>query len=280
MRVGILGWIVAGILAHGCARADAPPVVKPHAGVTFRQDVRTQPAQRLSWATVDLAEPRVSLHVAAGGADPDGDGKWQTTLMPPTAIARREGFELAVNGDFFSVKQGETDKSGVYRAEQWAAVLGPAATDGKGWATAAKPRPCLVVKKSGTVTIESLAMAGPDDAQVIAGNVMLVADGKAVAPENAARHPRTVVGLDAKGARLTILVVDGRREGVAAGMTYAELSKEMIAAGCDKAVNLDGGGSSVMVLREGEAFVVKNQPSNEKERPVANVLGVDVRGEN
>jgi exopolysaccharide biosynthesis protein len=279
MRIGILGWFVAGMLANGCARAEAPAVARPHAGVTFRQEVRTEPAQRLCWATVDLDEPRVSLHVAQGGPDPDGDGKWQTTLMPPTAIAKREGFELAVNGDFFSVKRAEADKSGVYQAEQWAAVLGPAVTDGKAWATAAKPRPCLVVKKSGKVAIESLAKAGPDDAQVIAGNVMLVDDGKAVAPENATRHPRTVVGLDEKGTRLTILVVDGRREGEATGMTYAELSREMIAAGCRKAVNLDGGGSSVMVVREGEAFVVKNHPSNEKERPVANVLGVDVRGE-
>ena len=33
----------------------------------------------------------------------------------------------------------------------------------------------------------------------------------------------------------------------------------------------------LMVLREGDKFLIKNQPSNEKERPVANVLGVDVK---
>jgi hypothetical protein len=32
-----------------------------------------------------------------------------------------------------------------------------------------------------------------------------------------------------------------------------------------------------MVVRDGEKFIVKNQPSNEKERPVASVLGVDVK---
>ena len=85
------------------------------------------------------------------------------------------------------------------------------------------------------------------------------------------------MGLDAQGKRLTILVVDGRRTGLATGMSYDELSKEMLAAGCDRAINLDGGGSSVMVIRDGEKFVVKNQPSNENERPVANVLGVDVK---
>jgi hypothetical protein len=284
MRIRFLPWVAAALLTCGCARAEAP-IERPYAGVTYRAEVRKDPAQRLFWANVDLAEPRVSLHVSAGGADPDGDGKWQTTLMPPTRIAQREGFELTVNGDFFTVKKEEAKAPGAaaaappagYVADQWAAVAGPAATDGKVWATAPKPRPCLVVKKSGNVTIEPLTKPGPEDVQVIAGNVMLVEGGQVVAHENAARHPRTVVGLDAKGTHLIILVLDGRKKDVAEGMSYAELSKEMIAAGCDRAVNLDGGGSSVMVVRDGEKFVVKNQPSNEKERPVASVLGVDVK---
>jgi hypothetical protein len=299
MRIRVFPWVVviATLVTGGCARADAPQAAEhPYPGVTYRAEVRKDPAaQRLFWAYVDLADSHVSLHVSRAGADPDGDGKWQTTLMPPTQIAKREGFELTVNGDFFVVKKEDGRKEEpaapaapavtpakpaaitAYFADQWAAVLGPAATDGKAWATAAKPRPCLVLKRSGKVTIEPLTRPGPEYVQVIAGNVMLVEGGQMVAHENPARHPRTVVGLDAKGTKLTILVLDGRKSGVAEGMSYAELSKEMIAAGCDRAVNLDGGGSSVMVLREGERFVIKNQPSNEKERPVASVLGIDVK---
>ena len=284
--VVVLAWALLHLVPTGCSRADAPPAAEhPYPGITFRKEVRADPAQRLYWATIDLTDPRVTLHVARGGDDPDGDGKWQTTLMPPTQVAAREGFELTINGDFFEILKA-TDEPPTpagqqphYHDQQWASVLGPAASDGKAWAatTSRKPRPCLVVGKSGKVTIEPLAAARANDAEVIAGNVMLVHDGKPVPLANAARHPRTVVGLDAKGATLTILVVDGRRTGVAEGMSYAELSKEMIAAGCDRAINLDGGGSSEMVIREGERQVAKNEPSNEKERPVANVLGVDVR---
>src|SRR5882724_5464193 len=80
-------FLLSTLLLAGCARADAPAAVEhPYAGVTYRAEVRKDPAQRLFWANVDLAEPWVSLHVSAGGADPDGDGKWQTTLMPPTRI--------------------------------------------------------------------------------------------------------------------------------------------------------------------------------------------------
>lgn len=275
----------ASLAIPGRDRAAVPAAEHPYPGIAYRHEVRKEPAQRLFWATIDLTDPRVSPHVAPAGPDPDGDGKWQTTLTPPTAVARREGFELTVNGDFFAIRKADGgsfeqkpgDPPPAYRAATWATVLGPAATDGRPWAQAAKPRPCLVVKKSGKVTMETLTKAGDDDAQVIAGNVMLVEGGKAVPRENPARHPRTVVGLDAAGTHLTILVLDGRRPGVAEGMSYAELSRELIAAGCDRALNLDGGGSSVMVIRTGDRFDIKNHPSNESERPVANVLGIDVK---
>ena len=32
-----------------------------------------------------------------------------------------------------------------------------------------------------------------------------------------------------------------------------------------------------MVVREGEKFSIKNKPSENRERPVANVLGIDVK---
>jgi hypothetical protein len=257
------------------ARGDE--VERPYPGIAIKAETRSEPPQRLWWAGVHLVDRRIALRVAPGGPDPDGDGPWQTVLMPPTKGAEREGFELAVNGDFFDVKRGADGKTS-YRPEQPAGVLGPAATDARTWAEAAKPRPALIVKKSGKVTIEQIARPGPDDVQVIAGNVMLVEDGKPVAHENKARHPRTVIGLDRTGTRLTILIVDGRKKGVADGMSYAELSQALIKAGCHTALNLDGGGSSVLVLRDGKAFVRKNRDKTEWERPVANVLGVDVKG--
>jgi hypothetical protein len=286
----VLGLVCGDRRFVGIARADAPAVEHPYPGIACHTEVRKNPAERLYWATIDLTDPHVSLHVSPAGPDPDGDGKWQTSLMPPTAVARREGFELTVNGDFFVVPKPEgpttqqpqqkpaaTAPAPGYRAAMWASVVGPAATDGRGWAGAEKPRPCLIVKTSGQVTIERRAKARADDAQVIAGNFLLVKDGQVVAHDDPARHPRTVVGLDAGGKHLTILVVDGRRPGAAEGMTYAELSKEMIDAGCDRALNLDGGGSSVMVLRAGDRYEIRNHPSNESERPVANVLGIDVK---
>jgi len=250
----------------------------PFPGIAIYSETRPQPPTRLFVAEIDLTNPKVRLRVSPGGPDPDGPGEWQTTLMPPTRIAAREKMELVVNGDFFRAR-GLKDAEGAdsaFRAENWSAVSGPAVTAGKVWATSADRRPCLVVSRNQEVTIEMRDRPNSDDWEVVAGNMMLVEAGAAVPHTNQLRHPRTAVGLDAKRIKLVILVVDGRKPGTAMGMSYDELAAEMIRLGCHQALNLDGGGSSVMAFRDPVTaeFRLLNEPTDGRERAVANVLGV------
>jgi hypothetical protein len=64
------------------------------------------------------------------------------------------------------------------------------------------------------------------------------------------------------------------------GDPFAELAAELIRLGCHDALNLDGGGSSVMALRNATTgkLGILNQPSDGRERAVANVLGVTAIG--
>ena len=243
-------------------------------------ETRHDPPTRLFVAEIDLANPKLRVRVTPGGPGPDGPGRWQTTLMQPTRVAAREGFDLVVNGDFFDAR-GIKDAEGTnsnFRAAIWAAVNGPAVTDGQAWSVCSNAWPCLVVHKDHQITIEKLARPGPDAWEVIAGNTLLVENGAAVQHKSKTRHPRTVVGLNANGSKLVLLVVDGRKPGVAVGMSYDELAEEMIRLGCQKALNLDGGGSSVMAIRNAATgtFRILNQPSDGRERAVANVLGISV----
>ncbi len=239
----------------------------PFPGITYRQERRENPPMRLFIAEVNLTNPRLNIRVVPGGADPDGPGEWETTLMTPTRIAAREGFDLAVNGDFYRTAP-----------EGWANVIGPAVSDRKRWSSSNKQRPCLVVRGRGQVSIEMIGKPANDVQQLIAGNVMLVEHGKRVPRQNQDRHPRTAVGLNAKRTRLLILVVDGRSPSHSVGMRYDELANEMIRLGAKTAINLDGGGSSVMVLRDPgtRGLSVLNHPSDGQERAVANVLGISV----
>jgi hypothetical protein len=87
----------------------------------------------------------------------------------------------------------------------------------------------------------------------------------------AARHPRTALGYDPGRNLLWVVVVDGRQPGYSEGMTLPELTGLLEALEVTEALNLDGGGSSVMVLR-GAAV---SRPSDAAgERPVVNGLGI------
>jgi len=253
--------------------------LQPLAGILLSSEMRTNPPERLFVAQVDLTNPRLHLRVAPGGPAPDGAGQWETTLLEPTKIAAREKFDLVINGDFFAAR-GLHDAEGTnshYHSAQWASAIGPAMTDGRTWSVSAEPRPCLVVHTNHAVSIELLQQPAPGDWEVVSGNILLVRDGQIVTHTNLVRHPRTGVGLDASGHWLTLVVVDGRKPGIAAGMSYDELAAEMVRLGCRDALNLDGGGSSVMALRDTTGTMqLLNQPTDGHERAVANVLGISV----
>ena len=264
----------------------AAPATTPASPVTVRHVVRADPPTSMFVVAVDLSDRRASLHVAMAGADPDGDGPYQTTLQPVSEIAARERFAVAVNGDFFAaagVPDGPGRHAGFARGKP-ASAVGPTVCDGRRVAVNATTRPALQVSADGHVTI-ALVPAGAtlpaDVTQSVGGSGLLVVDGRAV-PQPPARlvirHPRTAVGLTRDRSRLILLVVDGHHPGTAAGMTGDELATELVGVGCDVAMNLDGGGSTTLAARDGDRVRVVNQPSDGPERPVADALGVRFDG--
>lgn len=114
-------------------------------------------------------------------------------------------------------------------------------------------------------------------AELVGGFPLLLVDGSpvlhtvpAIRPAFAfERHPRTAVGMRADGAVL-LVVVDGRRPDHSAGMTLPELIRLLRELGAVDALNLDGGGSTTLVVRGR----VANRPSDPAERPVTNALVV------
>jgi exopolysaccharide biosynthesis protein len=82
-----------------------------------------------------------------------------------------------------------------------------------------------------------------------------------------ARHPRTAVGVRADGT-LLFVTVDGRRPEESVGMSLPELTDLMLELGSVSAINLDGGGSTTMVV-EGN---VVNRPSGGSARRNADAI--------
>ena len=81
------------------------------------------------------------------------------------------------------------------------------------------------------------------------------------------KHPRTAMGYTAEN-KLIILVVEGRNAGVAEGATLGQLAKMLKDIGCVEALNLDGGGSSCLLVNGKETI----RPSDKKQRAVPAVF--------
>ncbi len=83
------------------------------------------------------------------------------------------------------------------------------------------------------------------------------------------RHPRTGVGISQDSSKVYFFTVDGRQAGYSVGMSLFEFANYMHEWGVFQGVNLDGGGSTTMVVRG----KVVNSPSDAAgERAVANAL--------
>ncbi len=108
---------------------------------------------------------------------------------------------------------------------------------------------------------------------IISGGPYLVKNGEVFVDMTAqklgaigGRNPRTAVGYTSDN-NLILLTADGR-EGSSIGMTLMELANFMKSIGCIGAINLDGGGSTVMYV-DGK---VVNKPQTRGGIPLSNAL--------
>lgn len=83
-----------------------------------------------------------------------------------------------------------------------------------------------------------------------------------------ARHPRSSFGFTPDGDFI-LLTIDGRQVDMD-GANLREVSKVMQSLGANQAFNLDGGGSTQLIVREGDELVRLNSPS--EIRRVANAI--------
>lgn len=110
---------------------------------------------------------------------------------------------------------------------------------------------------------------------IISGGPYLVKDGEIFVDMTAqklacigGRNPRTAIGYT-KDNHIIIITADGR-EGSSIGMTLNELARLMQSLGCVNAMNLDGGGSTVMYVNGN----IVNKPPVKGGIALSNVIGI------
>ena len=188
------------------------------------------------------------------------------------SIAHRRGAIAAVNAGFFVLADGKPQailKSG--------GRLVGGSNRGRGAVAISRGGALLFDRVTVDATSAAPAFvpllgsrpAGWSDApHIVSGAGLLLRDGREISDWTdeqlsggfeTTRHPRTLIGVDGAGA-VWLVTVDGRQPWLSLGMTFAELKGLARRIGLVSALNLDGGGSTTMVLKDG--WIV-NHPTDE-----------------
>lgn len=262
------GLLVAVLpLCAGCS-ATAP-------GIAYSHLKRTQPRPlQIHVLRIDLAKRELMIDVAP---DPDGEGPAETVLVSPLIHAERGKFAAAVNANAWRmVPRPPAGERPRYVAGRACDVCGWVLTDGIERSTTQSGYWSFWMDRGGVAHIGNIAAPVPNARWAVAGFGGLLKDGKILPGPSDARHPRTALGLDREARVLILAAVDGRQPGYSEGLSTRELAELMLELGCANALNLDGGGSTAMVLREpgGKPRIV-NRPSGwTGPRPVPVLFGV------
>jgi hypothetical protein len=263
-----------------------PPSVREtlFTGITYIRDVRQQPRPLIIHVVqIDLATPGLSFLVTPGEPVDGHEIRAQTV----SEFLSKYNLQLAINGDFFWPWWYHTLFDYYPHENDPTDVNGFAASRGVIYSeeNPDDPRPTLYLAQDNRAEIDRPIGAVYN---AISGLPLIVEHGhisSQIKPDEyyAGVHPRSAVGLDQERRTLLLFVIDGRQTNYSGGVTLPELAQVAIEYGADEAFNLDGGGSSTLVIEDqaGRPQVL-NSPIHANvprmERPVGNQLGVWVRG--
>ncbi|CAN5680011.1 hypothetical protein BH20ACT23_BH20ACT23_26590 [soil metagenome] len=122
------------------------------------------------------------------------------------------------------------------------------------------------------------SLGWPNVFDTVGGNPTLIEDG-VVQKQSiydgssfaTGRHPRTAVAFNARTKSVSLVTVDGRQPNYSRGMSLGELTRFCRKRlGATDALNLDGGGSTTMVVKG----KIRGRPSDGSERAVSSALVV------
>jgi GH25 family lysozyme M1 (1,4-beta-N-acetylmuramidase)/uncharacterized protein YgiM (DUF1202 family) len=271
---GLVGWCAVSYLTDLGTTAPEKVTQKIFNGVTyFRQEMQSPRKMVAHVLSIDMRVSGLKSLVT-----PPSHESGLVCTRTTSKFLEEFGLQVAINGDGFSYLDQDTYPPGQYcpNGGEPVDVNSYAASRGTVYSQRWVGRPILYINKKNEVSFNQ-----PSGAifNAISGDRMLVEKGKRVQNlESQALEPRTAAGLNQNGRWLFLVVIDGRQAGYSLGATLPETADFLVSLGAYTALNLDGGGSSAIVIEGalGGPFVLNspiegNLPGNE--RQLANHLG-------
>ncbi len=249
---GLLAACDSGFVEETFAEASPAP------GVKHRHSLcRDKNGMPVHVHTVTVDPERAGILIGTPGDGTKSVGvRAKVPEMAQSAALNGAEVLAAVNADFFDI-WGDFHPSGL------------CVKNGRVIANADSKRYFVGERADGRFVISSLAEEPgllPELRQAAAGLQLIVKDGRVhdfapLEPFGYVRHPRTAAGVTKDGT-LLLMEVDGRIPAYSNGATLLDLAEWLIARGAERAVNLDGGGSSIVYTRENGALVLQSNPAD------------------
>ncbi len=262
-----------GVLGYFYFRPQPADIqVRLFEGVSYERVSQREPFPLVYHVVrISLDAPGLSFFVTP----PDLEGEFELRAQTTTQFLRKHQLQLAINGNFFYPSHANNPWDYYPVSGEPVAVLGEAASSGDQYSSRATHYIPVSISDENTILFGE-AEGGYN---ILAGKYIDLTTPVNPPESNGQRLPRTAFALDRDSNTLILLVADGRQPNYSEGLSLEELRELLIALGADEAINLDGGGSSTLVMQlpDGRTRVL-NSPIHTRipgrERPVANHLGI------
>jgi hypothetical protein len=267
--------ITVTLLTSACGLLQHPEDVNHSLfkGIKYIRDVRTNPRPMVIHVVrVDLSAEGIEFLVTPGDPKKEFPLKASTTSQ----FLKRNGFQIAINGGAFSPWYSNTLLDYYPHVGDPIKPIGTSASRGSQYAVGTDEEPTLYISRTNQANFNNKI---GNLYNAISGTRMLVKNGQKEPDLESTPDPRSAVALTKSNKELILIVVDGRQTGYSEGATYEELAEIILAYGGYNGMNLDGGGSSTMVIEdeEGNPRILNSPIDNNipgRERAVGNHLGI------
>lgn len=261
----LIGLLLLPLLFYGIPHIMRPPQTDQQRllfqGVVYKRDACATPRPiMVHIVTIDLTAPGIKALVKPGMPTRED---LKVPAQNTSEFLKEFKLQLAVNANFF-FRQYENSPWDYYpHSGDMVNVVGQVISNGAAYSKFDLDWPVLCFSALGRAQILENQKCPEGTTQAVAGKPLLVFRKKPVpikdAPDNDGLYPRTAVGIDEQG------------------VTLAELTDILMELGVYTALNLDGGGSTTLVVANGSKPSLLNSPIHGKipmrQRPVANNLG-------
>ena len=205
----------------------------------------------------------------------------KNSAMTTSNFIKKFNLQLAVNGSFFYPFHERTPWDYYPKPGEPVNVLGKSISNSITYGPSSSRWNVLCFTKDNLAQILKQKQCPRGTVQGIAGMNIIVINSSSKINYDTPAYARTAVATNKKGDKLWLIVVDGKQPFYSEGATLKELAEIALSLGADSALNLDGGGSTTLVISNGSGTEVLNAPIHNKipmnERPVANHLGFYAR---